>query len=104
MAKRKIPYLSALKNFLVSTGVSLFIGVLLVLAGVFELCETAFEAYLGHNIVMAHAVIIFGFSQVMTAIVHILEGTENLVEIAEEKIIAEKEKKLEQKMDMIIEG
>ncbi|WP_025743555.1 hypothetical protein [Aquimarina pacifica] len=64
---------------------SLIVGILLILVGIIEICETVipeFESFLEVH----HGILLIGVTHVVKALIYILEGTEGalITEIAEE--------------------
>lgn len=64
--------------------VTMVIGLLMVICGLFEAIETTFEKFLGFNIGAHHGIILFGSIQVLYALLLMVEGLENIGVAAEE--------------------
>jgi uncharacterized membrane protein len=67
--------------------VAIIMGFLLLFAGICEISETVIEEFIGFEVQTAHALIVFGLSQIIVAFTHVVEGLEGIgIATAEQKI------------------
>ena len=76
-----------LHHFLVNPRFTLCMGLMLIICGVLEGMETVFESFIGLEIKGYHGIILFGLSQVVLSVIHIVDGlTEFTVSEVEKEV------------------
>ena len=94
---------SLLGKFVRSPFVTMAVGILLVLIGIFETTETAMEKLFHFHLNVGHGVLIVGVFNVLHSIVIFIEGLENISVASEEqnleREIKEEEDVIHQKQD-----
>jgi uncharacterized membrane protein HdeD (DUF308 family) len=94
-------------NWLKSPKVTLVIGIMLFISGIFEISETfvekVVENFLGFEIGLEHGIIIFGFTQIFIALCHLFEGIENIGLVTQEKSLQEEIEEIKEQEEVIEE-
>ena len=70
--------LTKCKHFFESPKTSLATGIILLVAGILESTESFIEGLLGIEVRVTHGIIIFALGHIFIAIIHIVEGMENI--------------------------
>ena len=79
--------------------VTFIMGFLLLFAGICEISETVIEEFLGFEVHAAHGLMLFGLSQIIVSLTHVVEGVEGIGIVASEEEIEEKIGKMSTKAD-----
>ncbi len=88
-------------RFLKKPGFTMFMGFMLIIAGIIEIAEVVTVEFIGFDVETHHIIILFGFNQLILAISHMIEGMEDVELIREEEEIEEVQKIEKQELEDI---
>jgi hypothetical protein len=78
MKKKFFHFLKKIARIVDSHHGKVVIGVIVVIASIFDVTETTIEKYLGVEIEAEYGIIIFGFAHILKGITDAMEGAESI--------------------------
>lgn len=78
-----------IKGFIRKPNVTMGVGIVLIICGLFETTETALENFFNIDVGAGHGIILLGIIQILHSIVITIEGIENVGLASEEQKLEE---------------